>query len=171
MLQLRCTGKIQKEFKLKPSELSEILEPDSTLGNWYINISIIDRRKTLLFMNEKTLLSFIVYGIKKSNIGHIHEIFLKSLGQLLLIEGVNFTVINKLNNEYCNLEYTKTNSKNLLGNMNDLMHLYKHFIYSNGGFKHCDLDEIIKKTNRIPKKNIGWSDSINLTKKSLPSKK
>ncbi len=52
MLQLRCTGKVQKELGLKPNELSEIKEPDSTLGNWYVNISTIDRRKTFLFVYD-----------------------------------------------------------------------------------------------------------------------
>ncbi len=167
MLQFRCTGKVQKEFKLKPNELSKILEPDSTLGNWYVNISTIDRRKTLLFMNEKTLLSFILYGVKKSNITNIHEVFLKALNQLLLIEGVDYPEINKLNNEYFNLEYTKTNNKSILGNMNDLMSLYKHFIYSDGGLKFCDLNDIIKRINRTPQRNIGWGNSINLAKELL----
>ncbi len=53
--------------------------------------------------------------------------FLKALNQLLLIEGVDYPVIDKLNNEYINLKYTKTNSKHVLGNMNDLMSLYKLF--------------------------------------------
>lgn len=170
MLQFRCTRKVQKEFKIKPNELSEILEPDSTLGNWYVNISTIDRRKTLLFMNEKTLLSFILCGVKKSNIENIHEVFLKALNQLLLMEGLDYPVINKLNNEYFNLEYTKTNNKSCLGNMNDLMSLYKHFIYSDGGLKYCNLNDIITNINRTPQKNIGWGYSIDLAKELLQTK-
>jgi len=164
MLQLRCTGKVQKEFKLKSTELSEILEPDSMLGNWYVNISTINRRKTLLFMNEKILLSFILYGV---NISNIHEVFLKKLNQLLLIEGVSYPVVNKINNEYINLEHTKTDSKRILGNMNDLMSLYKHFIYSDGGLKYCDLNDVIRRINRTPQKNLGWNYSIDLAKELL----
>lgn len=167
MLQFRCTAKAQKEFGLKPKDLDEIKEANTMLGNWYVNITTIDRRKTFLFVNERTLLSFILYGIKKSNIANIHEAFLKALNQLLLMEGVNYLVIDKLNNEYLHLEYTKTNSKQVLGNMNDLMSLYKHFIYSNGGLKYCDLTEIIHRINKTPQKNIGWGYSIDLAKELL----
>ncbi len=170
MLQLRCTGKVQKELGLKPNELSEIKEPDSTLGNWYVNISTIDRRKTFLFVNERTLLSFILYGVKKSNISHIHETFVKALNQLLLMEGIDYPVLDKINNEYNHLEYTKTNSRSVLGNMNDLMYFYKHFIYSAGGLKHCNLDDIIQRINRTPQKNIGWGYSIDLAKDLLQLK-
>ena len=170
MLQLRCTGKVQKELGIKPTELSEIKEPNSTLGNWYVNISTIDRRKTFLFVNERTLLSFILYGVKKSNIPHIHETFVKALNQLLLMEGVDYPILNKINDEYLHLEYTKTNSRSILGSMNDLMYLYKHFIYSDGGLKHCNLDAIIQRINRTPQKNIGWGYSIDLAKDLLQLK-
>lgn len=167
MLQFRCTTKVQKELGIKPKELDEIKEADTMLGNWYVNISTIDRRKIFLFVNERTLLSFILYGIKKSNIANMHEMFLKALNQLLLIEGVDYSVIDKLNNEYINLKYTKTNSKQVLGNMNDLMSLYKHIIYSDGGLKYCDLTDIIKQINRTPQKNIGWGYSIDLAKELI----
>ena len=167
MLQFRCTAKVQKEIGIKPKDLNEIADGKSMLGNWYVNISTIDRRKTFLFVNERTLLSFILYGIKKSNITNMHEMFLKALNQLLLMEGVDYPVIDKLNNEYLHLEYTKTNSKKVLGNMNDLMSLYKHFIYSDGGLQYCDLTEIIHQINKTPQKNIGWGYSIDLAKELL----
>jgi hypothetical protein len=171
MLQFRCTAKVQKELGLKPKDLDDIQEPDSMLGNWYVNISTIDRRKTFLFVNERTLLSFILYGIKKSNIANMHEMFLKGLNQLLLLEGVDYPVLDKINNEYLYLKYTKTNSKNLLGNMNDLMSLYKHYIYSDGGLKYCDLTDIIHRINKTPQRNIGWGYSIELAKELLQCKK
>ena len=137
------------------------------LGNWYVNMFMIDRRKVLIFMNEKTLLSFIVYGIKKANIEHIHEIFLKCLNQVLLMEGVDYSVINKLNDEYVALSYTKTNSKKILGNMTDLVNLYTHFIYYEGGLKACDMLEIIHKINKIPQRNLEWGYAIDATKELL----
>lgn len=170
MLQFRCTTKVQKEIGLKPKDLNEIKDSKSMLGNWYVNVSTIDRRKTFLFVNERTLLSFILYGVKKSNIANMHEMFLKALNQLLLMEGVDYPVIDKLNNEYLNLEYTKTNSKQILGNMNDLMSLYKHFIYSDGGLNDCDLTDIICQINRTPQRNIGRGYSIGLAKELLQSR-
>jgi len=167
MIQLRCTAKAQKQLGIKPSELGDIKDPDSTLGNWYLNLFTIDRRKTFLFMNDKTLLSFILFGVKKSNTIHIYEIFLKALNQLLLMEGFDTDVINKINDEYLDLEYTKTSSKKLLGNMNDIMDNYKYSIQIEGGFKYCNLNTIIYKINRMPQRNIGWKYSIDAAKELL----
>lgn len=167
MIQLRCTGKVQKQLSIKSSELSEIKESNSTLGNWYVNLTTIDRRKTFIFMNEKTLLSFILFGVKKSNTPRIHEIFLKALNQLLLMEGFAESVINNINKEYLELAYTKTNSKSLLGNMNDLVDNYKYSILYDGGLKCCNLTEIITKMNRMPQRNIGWKYSIDAVKELL----
>ena len=167
MLQFRCTAKVQKELGLKTKDLDDIQDSGTMLGNWYVNVSTIDRRKTFLFVNERTLLSFILYGIKKSNITNFHERFLKALNQLLLMEGVDYPVINKLNNEYLHLKYTKTGSKQVLGNMNDLMCLYKELIHTEGGLQYCDLTGIIHQLNTMPQKNIGWGYSIDLAKELL----
>ena len=51
--------------------------------------------------------------------------------------------------------------------MNDLMSLYKHIIYSDGGLKYCDLNDVIRKINRTPQRNIGWGYSIDLAKELL----
>ena len=69
MFQLRCTGKVIKTLGLKPQDLFDAKMSDSLLGDWYVNEFFLDRRKTFIFMSEKTLLSFIIYGIKKSNLG------------------------------------------------------------------------------------------------------
>ena len=65
MFQLRCTGKVLKGLGIKPNQLNNIKKPDSILGNWYVNITTINRRKILLFVNERTLLSFIIFGLKR----------------------------------------------------------------------------------------------------------
>ena len=97
MFQLRCTGKVIKELGLKPNQLSEVKKPNSILGNWYVNLTTIDRRKTLIFVSERTLLSFMIFGVKKSNVGKIHTTFINGISQLLSIEGFSPEVIDKIN--------------------------------------------------------------------------
>ena len=170
MLQLRCTKKVQKEFGLRPGELAEVKSGGSLLGDWYINIFTVDRRKTLIFMNERTLLSFIIFGVKKSNIKKMPEIFLNGLGQILTIEGIELNRINRVLEGYESYEFTKTSSKKLIGNMNDLVEMYKHFILYDGGFKNCDVGSIILQINRTPQRNLEWSNSIEVAKELLRAK-
>src|SRR3989344_5431797 len=154
MLQLRCTQKVLREFGLKPDDVSTTRDPDSPLGNWYVNLFMVDRRKTFLFMNERTFLSFIIFGIKKSNVQKMPE-------------GFDVAEIDRVFGGYEAIEFTKTDSRRMLGNMNDLTSLYQHFILSDGGFNYCNLNEIISKINRTPQRNLGWSLSIEVVRDLL----
>lgn len=160
MLQLRITGKLQKEIGVKTESLSDITEADTVLGNWYLNLFTLDRQKAIIFVNEKTLFSFILYGLKKSNIDRLGEVFLVGLEQALEFEEIPSNLIKRIRLEYGLFQFTKTDSKKVLGNMNDLVSLYSHFIYYDGGLKSCDLTEIIMRINRTPQRNIEWGYSI-----------
>lgn len=57
---LYCTQKLLKELNVLPlSDPGEVSSSEG-LGNWYANLLRIERRKCLLFTNEKTLYSFLV---------------------------------------------------------------------------------------------------------------
>lgn len=145
---------------LREAELSGIKEPDSILGNWYINLFTVDRRKTLIFMNERTLLSFIIFGMRKDNIGKFKEYFHRGLTQVLLMENVEDEKIEEILAQYETIEFTRTDSRTLLGNLNDLVDMYKHSILYDGGLKKCDLTSIIRQMNRTPQRNLGWNYSV-----------
>ena len=167
MLQIRCTTKVQKELGIKKSELEEAIHSDSLLGNWYLNLFTVDRRKTFIFVNEKTLLSFVIFGIKKSNVKKAPEMLIRGLDQLLTIEGIESSKIDKVLEGYSSYQLTKTTSKSVIGNMNDLVALYKHSVLYDGGFKNTEVGKIILQINRTPQKNLGWSNSIELVKELL----
>jgi hypothetical protein len=171
MLQLRCTAKVIKLLGLKPGDLSEIKISESLLGNWYVNLFVVDRRKTLLFMNEPTLLSFVIYGVRKNNIRNINKILFRGIEQLLTFEGFAISEINRVFSGYETLEFTRTGSRSVLGNMNDLMDLYIHAILYERGLKHCDLTDIIRQINRTPQRNLGWAKSIDVARQLISTSK
>ena len=86
--------------------------------------------------------------------------FIRGLEQVLRYEGIDLKKIEFVLNQFELIEITKTNSRSLLGNLNDLIYLYKSMIYARGGLKYCDLTKIIQRINRTPQKNLGWSLSI-----------
>ena len=146
---------------IKKDQLREFQDSDTLLGNWYLNMINIERRKTLIFMNENTLLSFLIYGMKKNQINKIPEIFLGGLDQVLMYEGVKDSKIEYILNQIRLIEITKTYSRSLLGNLNDLIYLYISMIDAQGGLQYCDMTKIIKQINRTPQKNLNWGRSIN----------
>lgn len=167
MFQLRCTGKVIKTLGLKPCDLSEVSRSDSVLGDWYINEFFLDRRKTFIFMNDKTLLSFVLYGIKKSNLVHFPAPFINGLDQLLSLEGFDEKAIERAFAGYDKMQYTKTASKSVLGNLNDLVNLYKINVKIAGGLQSIDIGKLIFDINRTPQRNLGWSSSIEVVSELL----
>jgi hypothetical protein len=169
VLILKCTKKVQDYLKLKSDDLVEPVEREEGFGTWYVNQFQVDRRKCLIFMNEKTLLSFILFGVKKTNTQKetFPEIFLNGIVQLLQLENfpneyIGFILENS--EQSC---FMKITDRKALGNMNDLIFMYKHMILSDGGLEYCNLTEIIGKINRTPQRNIGWGYSIDKAKELL----
>jgi hypothetical protein len=64
-------------------------------------------------------------------------------------------------------EFTKTTSRSLLGNMNDLVDLYRHHLLYDGGFNYVNSGEVIMRINRTPQGNLGWSNSSKIVKELL----
>lgn len=112
----------------------------------------------------------MMFGVKKMNVKKTPEAFLRGFDQLLTIEGIEIDKIDKIFQGYEEYEFTKTTSKVSLGNMNDLVALYKHSILHEGGFKHIDIGKLIMKINRTPPKKFGLSSSIELVKELLGEK-
>lgn len=166
---LKCTKKV-RDFCGIQSE--EVLASEPTLlGDWYVNMFTVDRKKTLIFMNEQTLLSFICFGLKKSNCSDLGLILRRGIEQLLTMEAISVSQIDMLLKEYISLGYANTDSRSALGNMNDLTYLYKHAILDNGGFESCNLNEIIRQMNRMPQRKLGWKDSVSSLQEKLDRKK
>lgn len=170
MLILKCTKKVQDYLSLSTADLVDNQELSNTLlGPWYVHQITIDRRKVFLFMNEKTLLSFITIGARKTKTlkQDLPTIFMHQFFQLMKLMELPLEKSNQIMDDYFLSEYRKTDSRILLGNMNDLAQMYEHTICYQGGFSHCNLSEIIFNINQTPQRNLGWRYSTDIAKEIL----
>jgi hypothetical protein len=167
MYQLRCTKKVQDLLNVKPSDLAEPTAENFALGCWYVNTFTQNRKKCLLFVEESTLMSFVLTGFRKEHIKNFPFIFKAGLLQLLRLEKIPTEIISSYESGTEDLIITKTLSKKTLGNMNDLLSLYQHFISYDGGLEYCDLDQITMRANRTPQRNLEWSFSVEALHKRL----
>ncbi|MFW1331740.1 DUF6933 domain-containing protein, partial [Vibrio parahaemolyticus] len=78
-------------------------------------------------------MSFILVGYRKEHAKDIGQIFKNGVLQLLELEGFPSEIIEAYEKAPENVLFTKTASKKLLGNMNDVLGGYEHFIYMDGG--------------------------------------
>ncbi len=135
---------------LKKSNLAESEPTFSFLGSWHANLLHIDRRKCILFVNDKTLFNFIVTDINRALIKELDKLFISHLSCVVASEGLSEKAQKAIKAEYQDLAYAGTNSKSVLGSMNDLAFHYKHHILSEGGIHRAMVPEIIRKLNHMP---------------------
>jgi len=164
---IRCTKKLLKELDVSLVEPDKIPLPTEGLGNWYANLLRIDRRKCLLFTNEKTLYTFLIPKILKANLKNIEEEFLINLSYNLQNEGFGMDVINKVMQEYQEIGFAKTVSKSVLGSMNDFAYHYEFQIMREGGIENIRILHLNKKINRIPMGALKYQYPIEALKNLL----
>ena len=157
---IRCTAKLQKEMGLKKTDLVEDAPDFSYLGPWHANLLFIDRRKCVLFVNDKTLFNFIVPDVSKAVISQLDDLFRNHLQCILADEGLPKTVRDKIAVEYVDVAYARTNSKSVLGSMNDLAFHYKFNIQETGGVHSPAVPDIISRLNRMPMSAIEYGFPI-----------
>lgn len=147
---IRCTAKLQKEMGLKKADLMQDEPGFSCMGPWHANLIYIDRRKCVLFVNDKTLFNFIVADVSRTQIRQLSELFIGTLHCVLVDEGLKDSTIEKISHESHEIRYTKSSSKSILGSMNDLAFQYKRLIQEAGGVHSYRVPSIIKRLNHIP---------------------
>ena len=141
------------------------------MGDWYVNLIVIDKRKSLLFMNERTLLSFIATGLKKSKeLTHdVHQMLIHHLFNLYKLLELPLEGLNQVMDDFVEYRQSKTASRKLLWYMNDLAHLYQVTIAYNGGIAECDLSKFIWLMNHTPQAYLNRQYSFDVAKELLLS--
>jgi hypothetical protein len=160
MTLIHCTQKLLKELGNPPLQTSANEPNTQGLGNWYANLLRIDRRKCILFTNEKTLSSFMIPKVKKENLTNIFDEFMFNLNMNLTEEGFTIEVINRVLQEYHEMGFAKTSNRQVLGVMNDFAYAYQYDIDRTGGLDRVRILEINKQVNRTPSSPLKYKYPI-----------
>jgi hypothetical protein len=161
---IRCTAKLLTELKTKPTNG---LFQSSAWCNWHANLLWVERKKCVLFTNNQTLYSFFLPLIKKPILKNFEEVFRLGLFKSLMTEGFVEPQVEFMLREHQHIVIAKTNSRSILGSMNDLAFQIKSMIYATGGLANADLFEINRQMNRIPMSVIKYKVSIDEMKQLL----
>jgi len=145
---IHCTKKLLKELDVPLIEPDKIPLPNEEFGNWYANLIRIDRRKCLLFTNEKSLYTFLILKVLKANLKNIEQEFLIHLSYNLQNEGFGLDVINRVMQEYQEIGFAKTSNRQVLGSMNQLAFEYEVLVEQKEGLENSRILELNKHINR-----------------------
>ena len=157
MVTIRCTTKLLKELGTKPTIAPA--QPPS-LSDWHANLLRVDRKKCVLFTNDLTLYSFLIHMVKTPLSGGFGELFRLGLLKSLMSDGLDNPQARHMLVSQGSIMVAKTNSRSILGSMNDLGFQIKCIVHTMGGLAISDLSKINQQLNNIPMSAIKYSFSI-----------
>ena len=150
---IHCTQKLLKELAVTPVDLAGYTQDSDGIGNWYAHLIRIDKRKCILFTNERTLYSFLIPHVVKSDLRNIKNEFIAHLVFNLQKDGFGIEVINKVRQEYGEIGFARTVNRSVIGSMNEFAFEYKFLIMRDGGMENTIILEVNKIINQTPMKH------------------
>ena len=123
----------------------------------YLKSSILRKIRQLLFTNSETLYSFLVPDVCKADLRYFDRLFFEHLAKYLRTEAFVTRLPKSMENASSSVTIAATNSKVVLGSMNDLAFQFETYIQAEGGLSNCNIREIHQKVNQTPMSAIGYS--------------
>ncbi|MEO8159603.1 MAG: hypothetical protein ABI648_17525 [Betaproteobacteria bacterium] len=115
MIALRCTHRLLKRLGATPE--ADVPPPTSALGNWYANLVYVGRAQFVMATSERSLLTVL---LPASNLRRSLVPNLRDAAALLLREiGVDDARASKEVEAMREVRYSRTESRSVLGSMND----------------------------------------------------
>ena len=161
---IRCTARLLKDLGIK---LANIPDQPPDIFDWHANMLRLDRKKYVLFTNSQTLYSFLMRWAGKPRSAEFQEQFRLKLFQSLMSEGIAEEYIKHMLDGHKQMTITKTNSRSVLGSMNDLAFQARFMVYMRGRIDDSDLREIDRELNQNPMSVIKYNNGITELKRRL----
>jgi hypothetical protein len=160
---IRCTTKLLNDLGAKPTRARD--QPP-VLCDWHANLVRLERKKYILFTNDQTLYSLLARWTKTPHLADFLERFRLGLFKSLMSEGLAEVQFEYLLGEHKQVMIAKTNSRSVLGSMNDLVFQIKSMVRVSK-LADADLSEINRQLNRIPMSAIKYNVSVDEMKRRL----
>lgn len=130
---LRCTAKMLSMLGARPRVLVTIEPSDQ---DWYANLLWLDARKCLLLAHAGTLFSVFVPDIRKADLVPIGPSVVGSIHKELEAESFPLDRLGALDSG--TIALAKTESRTVLGYMNEMARFCEYAVDNAGGLARCD---------------------------------
>jgi hypothetical protein len=148
MLVFRGTRKLLKEVGVSATGLDD--PGEGLLGSWFGHVFRIERRKCVIFTNDPTLYSVLLYGLRKPDLEAIGERFTERLVASLQGDGFPSEQIASIGMACHPVVWATTNNRSVLGSVNDLISLTKHAVARRRQETEQEMADFGRQINRIP---------------------
>lgn len=150
---LQITKKTADHMGIKKLENIDIYQP--SINMWHASLKYINRKKSILFMNDLTRYSFFLYGIRKKELQYMQNIFIDSLIDTMRSDNFPHDSIMKLVDNLGSINIIKTNNRSITGSINDHYksldyYLDKSYLDHMESEGILNLNKINRRLNRTP---------------------
>lgn len=155
MATIKCTQKLSKMMGVS-------LEPPETDSgdDWHANIFVIDRLRYVLFCSDSTRLCCLAGPVRKKDVQNLPQLLAGALVATMKYEGFDEASISYCLDKLEGATLSKTNSKSILGTINDnVWHLEVHASHA-GGVAAIGTEALVEKVNHMPLNPLNWSYAI-----------
>src|SRR6266571_3311020 len=140
---LRCTAKLLALLGARPKDPVTVEPSDE---DWYANLLWLDGRKCLLLAHAGTLFSVFVRDIRKADLMPIGPSVVSFIHEELEAESVPLDRLGAL--DFGSIALAKTESRTVLGYMNEMARFCEYAVDDAGGLARCDARELNRQLRR-----------------------
>lgn len=128
---IRCTKKMRGELRLDGEVLLSSEPAPARLDEWFCDLLRIDRQKYVLCTHARTLFSIVLPQLRRADMPHLATMLAGTVSGAM--EGIGFSpaAIESVVSLQ-EVRYGLTNSRSVLGSMNDIGFQYKVDVALNG---------------------------------------
>ena len=159
---LHCTKRVIDRLEIVNPPKLVTIDNLPFWNSWYCNLIPFGKMKCYLFTHSITLLSFMIFEGKEDIKKTIETAFKYYLGKTFELENIPKSKIMSILFNMNGIVISKTNSKVILGTMNDIAYSYLTGITREDNYKPKTFSELVKDINDMP---------MSALKYSTPSKK
>ncbi|MEQ6360127.1 plasmid pRiA4b ORF-3 family protein [Thermoanaerobacter thermohydrosulfuricus] len=127
---IQCTKKLLDAIERKPVAYEE----KNLLFSWHANLITLNRKKTVVLVNDKTRYAVVLYGLKAKDFKRLDEIILNAIRMTLLDECIDEEIIEEYIKQSKEIVYGKTKNSSYVGKMNaacNVVYLYEDLLLDN----------------------------------------
>jgi len=113
------TQKLKVKTKIKIQEFPN--EMPNKIDCWHANLYKYGRKTGIIFVNDLTRYSVLLFGMTKPQYSKIIDLFLRQLKRNMSIDNFTSEEIEKFTSGFDKVKYTKTSSRSILGTITDFL--------------------------------------------------
>ena len=111
---IQCTKKLLDELGIKPTVMSDELP----LFSWHANLITINRRKTIVLVNDSNRYIIVLHGLKAKDFKNLNKILIDSIRETLLEECIKPEIVEKYISQSPKITYYKTKGRSAVAKLN-----------------------------------------------------